>query len=594
MTTYFVSRHDGAHRWARILQKRGWLPQNIDVYVEHLDPGPLRRGDVVIGTLPLAQIAQLRRRGVTFWNLDLNVPPQLRGRELTATQMASLGATLTDYRVIAKETFEIAAARPQRAKADRIQPPATVMLVSKELMPQYLGYLHLPTPTVRLVVTKEMQERAKDLERLLQSAPNPPETTNKFPIQDAVGYDGLRRQADDFLDALLEKRPESLTVNLTGGTKLMSMAFHDAARAARRSGEDVRTIYVDTAHGRIELLDDSAAAPKPLFGAVDVAAAVLASGKPDGGCASASAIFQRHMQRGALHAKLLAQPAQIIGLLNSMAVAAGTEPKRKKGAASPFESRGGVRRDGLQQIRPGMIAGPKLNFDTLGAALCGDLGEAMAEHGVFREPPRQDADGSLIVLWRAPSEIDYVKGGWLEAQVAAILAAAGPDDWAAGVQIGKRKDTGRNNELDAIATCGNRTLLIEVKTANLTREQGQDDGSSSSKGQDTLYKLDSVGHALARHFNRNWLVSARQLSKVDLERAKDRQIEVFAPLANEPATRALGDFEKRLGDWVREGGQRAERMDGAFRSLPVSSQWAEREAEDRLGFQAAAVGGGRN
>ncbi len=135
-----------------------------------------------------------------------------------------------------------------------------------------------------------------------------------------------------------------------------------------------------------------------------------------------------------------------------------------------------------------------------------------------------------------------------------------------------------------IVASSNRTLLIEVKTANLARESASDSAESadpSTKGQDTLYKLDSVGHELARNFSENWLISARSLSEPDLERARDKPISVFAPTDRAPANLAIAGFEAEIQRWIAQGRERVP-MDRsvAYASLPVSSDWARRARDD--------------
>ena len=590
MTVYFVSRHEGAQRWARIVQaqKNGGWPHPIDAFVEHLDVQSLRKGDVVIGTLPLREVAEVRGRGAEFYSLDLDVPPQWRGQELTATHMAACNATLTQYRVTVRETIELHA--PRKTRAAKASAPVTVMLVSQELAPQYLGYVQAPTAHVLLAVTGDMTSRGADLQALLKAALQPPEKINRLHLDDSQGYAGLLQQAEALLDKLRTDGAGHIVLNLTGGTKLMSMAFAQAGQAAQRVGEDVRLMYVDTQHGRIEHVLGPQSRVEAMQALLGVREAVLASGKADAGCASASALFRRQMQRTPLHDALLAGKATFIGTLNSLAM--GMEELATKGKKSKPEKiklldvEASKPADGVFVLRVSQD-GPHKG---LREELQGKLGKLLHQQDVLASRPEQDEQGRLRLRLARRSEIDYLKGGWLEAHVAALLAAAQPDDWACGVQVGE--GSGRNNELDALATCGNRTLLVEVKTANLGRHpNAQDDGESSSKGQDTLYKLDSVGHALARNFSANWLVSARPLSKPDLERAKDRRITVFAPQDGQPARAAMQGFTEKLRGWVAECRALAQPAPGhVFSALAVSPDWEKKEKQDA---KAAAASEGK-
>lgn len=93
MTTWFVSRHPGALEWA----KRQGL--TVDRVAAHLDIDLLTPGDTVIGTLPVNRVADLQRVGASYLHLVLELPPEWRGRELSADEMDAIGARLQAYRV---------------------------------------------------------------------------------------------------------------------------------------------------------------------------------------------------------------------------------------------------------------------------------------------------------------------------------------------------------------------------------------------------------------------------------------------------------------------------------------------------------------
>lgn len=582
MTVYFVSRHEGAQRWARILQKQGNWPHPIDVYVEHLEVQLLAKGDVVIGTMPLRDVAAIRRRGAEFLSLDLQVPPHLRGQELTATQMGACSATLTSYRLTEKETFDVHAVR-KAPKAAKISPAVTVMLVSNELMPQYLGFAHAPTPTVLLAVTPGMIARGQALEALLKVAPEPPSKVQRMQLKDHEGYASLLQQSEELLDKLLGDGAQSINLNLTGGTKLMSMAFAEAGQAALRMREAVQLEYVNTQYGRIERIRGRQSSALPMQALLGVREAVLASGKADAGCASTSTLFKQQMQRTALHDQLLDDRPDIIGALNSMGMEMGSLRDGQKLKDSWWFDVAACR---AKECVFALLESKKFLNTTLCDKLEGKLGRQLHALGVLVMPPSK-RNGRLMLQLARPSEIDYLKGGWLEAHVASIIKTAAADDWACGVQVGAER--GKNNEIDAIVTCGNRTLLVEVKTANLSRESLQSDGEASSKAQDTLYKLDSIGHDLARNFNTNWLVSARALSGVDVERAQDKRIRVFAPKQNSaPAREAVKQFTQDLRDWISESRASAAPAAGhRFSPLGVSADWCSKEKKDGSAARAA-------
>ena len=93
MTTWFVSRHPGALQW---MQQHG---PAFDQHVAHLDPSSVQPGDRVIGTLPIHLAAQVCARGATYLHLVLATPADARGRELSAQELAALGATLQGFEI---------------------------------------------------------------------------------------------------------------------------------------------------------------------------------------------------------------------------------------------------------------------------------------------------------------------------------------------------------------------------------------------------------------------------------------------------------------------------------------------------------------
>jgi CRISPR-associated protein Csx16 len=93
MTTYFVTRHPGAIEWAA----RHGL--QVDRKLDHLEVTIIKPGDTVIGILPVNLAAEVCARGGRFFNLSLTVPPEARGRELSADEIEQFGARIEEYRV---------------------------------------------------------------------------------------------------------------------------------------------------------------------------------------------------------------------------------------------------------------------------------------------------------------------------------------------------------------------------------------------------------------------------------------------------------------------------------------------------------------
>jgi CRISPR-associated protein Csx16 len=93
MTTYLITRHAGARAWAE------QLGLQIDRLMQHLDPEQIQPGDTVIGTLPLHLIAAICDKPARYFNLVLDVPEALRGKELSAEDMTACQARIERYEV---------------------------------------------------------------------------------------------------------------------------------------------------------------------------------------------------------------------------------------------------------------------------------------------------------------------------------------------------------------------------------------------------------------------------------------------------------------------------------------------------------------
>lgn len=108
MMVLFVSRHPGALQWARSAGVQ------FDRHVAHLDPDTVGAGDVVVGTLPVHLAARVCARGARYLHLSVAVPAGLRGIELSAVELAGLGATL--------QAFEVRAVPPGRSFPYKMNP----------------------------------------------------------------------------------------------------------------------------------------------------------------------------------------------------------------------------------------------------------------------------------------------------------------------------------------------------------------------------------------------------------------------------------------------------------------------------------------
>ena len=124
----------------------------------------------------------------------------------------------------------------------------------------------------------------------------------------------------------------------------------------------------------------------------------------------------------------------------------------------------------------------------------------------------------------------FANGGWLEAHVFGLVYGLRKDvsllqDVGRSVEI-IRQDSGKavKNELDVAFLANNRLYIIECKTKRFIQNGERADHDTPSA--DTLYKLDTLKGLLDGVRTRVMLVSFQPLSRWDKQRAADLQIEL--------------------------------------------------------------------
>jgi CRISPR-associated protein Csx16 len=94
MTTYFVTRHPGAVEWAK---QQG---VKVDKTLSHLtqtEINQITEDDVFIGILPINIVADICNKRGRFFNLSMSLPPEARGRELSAEEMSKYNSSIEEF-----------------------------------------------------------------------------------------------------------------------------------------------------------------------------------------------------------------------------------------------------------------------------------------------------------------------------------------------------------------------------------------------------------------------------------------------------------------------------------------------------------------
>ena len=93
MAVILVARHQGAIEW---MAQQGL---KVDKHELHFDAQHIKPGDQVVGILPIHLIAKVCQQGGRYWHLQVEVPFELRGKELSMDDLNSLNAKLVEYKV---------------------------------------------------------------------------------------------------------------------------------------------------------------------------------------------------------------------------------------------------------------------------------------------------------------------------------------------------------------------------------------------------------------------------------------------------------------------------------------------------------------
>jgi CRISPR-associated protein (TIGR02584 family) len=131
--TLIVTRHPAIVRFAEAHGFSGEVVSQLDdAIIESLGSK-----DRVLGPLPLSRVARLCAKGVRYYGVELDTPPELRGRELSLEEMHAFGARVQRYLAYSAPAEDVEPPAPlTRSRPDRSRQWRTVLIVSGGLSPQ--------------------------------------------------------------------------------------------------------------------------------------------------------------------------------------------------------------------------------------------------------------------------------------------------------------------------------------------------------------------------------------------------------------------------------------------------------------------------
>lgn len=366
-----------------------------------------------------------------------------------------------------------------------------IMLVSEQAAPNLLPALD---PTMRpqqavLLVSQKMMARADALQAVLQESGV---KTQRIALADEHNLDALE---DVIMNAAGMLDGQSITVNLTGGNKLMALAAQAVAQAA---GWPV--FYVDVDTDQVIWLDkirspqaltEHLRLPHYLRGYGYTLKDGIERPQPN---ASWDVLLKDLVQ----NVGSLAEP---IGQLNHLCQVAQTT---LRATLSPRQS-------------------DSLSLDA--------LLRKFEEKQILKRQGEQ-------LIFQSEEARRFANGGWIEhhvyqtvCQVTGHLAIR---DKAANLQV--TDSNSQPNEVDVAFLARNRLFMIECKTAKM-------DNPEDTKANDTLYKLAENCRRIGGLGTRGMLATYRPLRDSELRLAKALGIEVVA-------SRDLARLDERLKQWV--------------------------------------------
>lgn len=325
-------------------------------------------------------------------------------------------------------------------------------------------------------------------------------SVTEWPVTDTTD---IRHMQDRVVDFLAHHEQDSIALNVSGGTRLMSLAAYEAFRALDRP-----VFYVDATIDRMLWLHPADWCPHELADRIRLPAFLQAHG---------IAVCDRSPHgvpesRRRLSQHLVDNVEDYFRPLTYVNWAAHTATENLRSA--------------VLDIRPNLV--PLLT--------------RFAEEGLFQ------LEGDRLYF---PDEAAraYVNGGWIEEHLYARCLdlkrelANNPKknihDVAHGLTVERVGSEGATrNELDVAFLCNNRLHIIECKTRRYP-----DAAPGSGPAAEALYKLDSLADLLGGLHAHAMLVSYQPFAPQDLTRAQDLGIRICMG-------KQIQDIDRLLREWV--------------------------------------------
>lgn len=283
------------------------------------------------------------------------------------------------------------------------------------------------------------------------------------------------RQIEALLDSIwFEKSEETWAINITGGTKIMSLAAY--TWAARNH---IDALYIDTANQTAQLYHDNQWHERELPDLLKIDALLGLYGyEIEKRTKSSTAQSAREAARSLIEIIAKGRGLKAIHALNALALKAAADP---------------------------CLAAIYQPEDELNTAL-----------GICKSANCLDY-ANFQVIFKDDDARRWCMGLWLEEFVQGVLARLEAESrissWASSANV---STDGTRNELDAVFTANNRLYVIECKTSRLA--------SDAPATASILYKADSINGRVGGIYTQSMLCSLDALKPEERRRAKSMGI----------------------------------------------------------------------
>lgn len=340
---------------------------------------------------------------------------------------------------------------------------------------------------VWILQTPEMRERAGFLTDALRARAVKVERID-FADHDVAT---LHAQAADIAERLDGR---AVTINLTGGTKLMTLALTEVLVEHLGTCGDTAAqphlVYTDTLRHRLDWLRPTARS-EAMADVLRINDILMTHGyrRQGGSGGTESAEWQRSAeQRKSLTRHLGDQAMRLrhsFGILNLLA------HRALNGRSGPWRAE-----QELDYPPPSAFA---------------ELLRCAQSAGVL------SWDGQTQVVFRDQACAQYMGGGWVEEYAGLKISGMRPTDWAPCMRIVNVAGNAPN-EIDAALVHGNRLLLIECKAAV----------AHDNDVADWIYKASQLARHIGGQLGQPLLLSARAIGDIQRQRASEYGVDILA------------------------------------------------------------------